>query len=100
MVAGLPQVPPSMNVTLPSVTAIAALVTVAVNVTSCPGVDGFGDDTSVVFVSVVLPTAKSPKLVNPLPVVLCAAGVEPPGGVVHVNAYFLMAKNEGLAAGS
>jgi len=44
------QVAPSMKVTLP-VGVPLALVTVAVNVTDCPNVDGLGDDITAVLVA-------------------------------------------------
>ena len=41
-------VAPSVNVTVPVVTGLAPLVTVAVNVTLSPKIDGFSDESSAV----------------------------------------------------
>jgi hypothetical protein len=41
---------PSLNVTLPSVTALLPLVTVAVKVTDCPNVDGLSEEVTLVVV--------------------------------------------------
>ena len=41
-------VAPSVNATVPVVTGVAPLVTVAVNVTLCPKIDGFSAETSAV----------------------------------------------------
>ena len=50
VVVGAAQVPPSMKVTLPSVTAVAPTFTAAVNVTDCPKVDGFRLEATAVVV--------------------------------------------------
>ncbi len=42
---------PSLNVTVPAVTGLPPLVTVAVNVTVWPNVDGLGDEVSAVVVA-------------------------------------------------
>lgn len=64
---------PFMNVTVPpGVPAPALVVTVAVNITACPNVDGFGDDPVIVVVVPALFTVctTDPELVANL--------VEPP----------------------
>ena len=56
-------VAPSVNATVPVVTGVAPLVTVAVNVTLSPKIDGFSDDVSAVDVGARWTTCVSAVLV-------------------------------------
>src|SRR5215813_5357461 len=53
---GVAQVPPLKNVTLPAVTGFAPLVTVAVNVTDSPYLEGLLFESTVVLVFALLTT--------------------------------------------
>ena len=53
-------VAPSVNVTVPSLTGLPALVTVAVNVTVWPKVDGFADEARAVCVTAAVADVQAP----------------------------------------
>ncbi len=70
VVPGTAHVPPSTNVTLPTVTGLPLLVTVAVKVTDWPNVEGFRLDVNAVVVLAVFTTWTTlplPEFKSPLP---------------------------------
>ena len=60
-------VDPSLNVTVPVGVPELVEVTVAVNVTDCPNVDGLGDEVSEVVLGFAMTSVNDPLLVLKLP---------------------------------